>query len=230
MKKSSDISAYKRLIKDSEVDGDSESNWLITLSDVLTLLLVFFIMFAFLSKKTNKTEASPTGKESSMPVAQADIKTGDSDTIDKVKHEMDNAVRDLNLEEDVDVRSAGNELVVTMKEKAAFRSAEADLIKESEPVLDKIASVIISNPSFIVEIDGHTDNRPISTSRYPSNWELSVARSASVLKYFINRHGIEPSRLSIKGNADHKPLAANDTEEHRAQNRRVEIRMKETEA
>jgi chemotaxis protein MotB len=70
----------------------------------------------------------------------------------------------------------------------------------------------------------------IRTSLYPSNWELSAARAMSVLKYFMNNHGINPSRLSIKGYADQQPMAPNDTPENRAQNRRVEIRLREKEA
>lgn len=223
-----DISAYKRLIRDSGGGAESESNWLITLSDVLTLLLVFFIMFAFMNKGTAKTSNPPAERAADPVIDRTDARSSSSIDIDSLKHELDNAVRDLNLEDDVEVLSVDDELVIAVKENATFRSAEADLIRESEPVLDKIASVIKSNPSFMVEIDGHTDNVPISTARYPSNWELSVARSTSVLKYFINRHGIEPSRLSVKGNADQRPLAANDTAEHRARNRRVEIRMKES--
>jgi len=71
---------------------------------------------------------------------------------------------------------------------------------------------------------------PIKTPRYLSNWELSVGRSTSVLKYFIDKHGIDPSRLSIKGIADQHASVPSDTPENRAQNRRVEIRLKEKEA
>ena len=225
--KTTDMSGYKRLTKNSIAETDSDSNWLITLSDVLTLLLVFFIMFAFMNKSAGKESVPQVEKKNDSLVETATPENSASIDVDRLKNEIDNAVRDLNLEDKVDVASSSNELVIGLKEKATFRSAEADLISESEPILDKIASIIKSNPSFTVEIDGHTDNVPISTPRYPSNWELSVARSTSVLKYFINRHGIEPANLSVKGYADHKPLVANDTAEHRAQNRRVEIRMKE---
>ncbi|KJU82777.1 OmpA/MotB domain-containing protein, partial [Candidatus Magnetobacterium bavaricum] len=72
-----------------------------------------------------------------------------------------------------------------------------------------------------------TDNIPIKTALYPSNWELSAARATSVLRYFIAKHAIEPDRLYVKGNADSRPLVPNNTPEQRAQNRRVEIRLKE---
>ena len=224
-----DMPGYKRLIKDSNLNDDSDSNWMITLSDVLTLLLVFFIMFSFMNKNAKSDTIPQTEKRVNIPVDTAIVKNTFPDTLSGMKNEMDSAIRDLNMEEDVDVQTMDREMVITMKENVTFMSADAELIKDSEPVLDKIASIIESHPSFIVEIDGHTDNVPIGTPRYPSNWELSVARAASVLKYLMDHHGMEPSRFSIKGDADQRPLASNDTAEHRALNRRVEIRLKEKE-
>jgi len=92
--------------------------------------------------------------------------------------------------------------------------------------MGEIAESIRKNPSYTVEIDGHTDNLPIHTPHYPSNWELSEARATSVLKCFIDTYGIDPSRFYIRGYADRRPLVSNDSPEHRAQNRRVEIRLK----
>jgi chemotaxis protein MotB len=222
-----EIPHYKKLVNGSNLDDDSDSNWMITLSDVLTLLLVFFIMFSFINKNAKSDTIPQTDKGVTIPIDTTFVKNTSSDTLSGMKNEMDSAIRDLNMEEDVDVQTRDREIVITMKENVTFMSADAELIEESEPVLDKIASIIKSHPSFIVEIEGHTDNVPINTLRYPSNWELSVARAASVLKYFINNQGVEPSRFSIKGDADQRPLVSNDTVEHKAQNRRVEIRLKE---
>ena len=142
-----------------------------------------------------------------------------------IRDEIAERVSSLDLGEQVDVLAKGREVVVIMKEKISFMPAEADVLEESHPLLDRIAEIINSHPEFLVEISGHTDNVPIKTPLYPSNWELSVARSANVLKYFIHTHLIDPSRLSIKGNADQKPLTSNDTPENRARNRRVEIKF-----
>lgn len=225
-----EIPHYKKLVNGSNLDDDSDSNWMITLSDVLTLLLVFFIMFSFINKNAKSDTIPQTDKGVTIPIDTTFVKNTSSDTLSGMKNEMDSAIRDLNMEEDVDVRTLDREIVITMKENVSFMSADAELLKESEPVLEKIASIIKSHPSFIVEIDGHTDNVPINTPRYPSNWELSVARAASVLKYFMNNQGMEPSRFSIKGDADQRPLVSNDTTEHKALNRRVEIRLKEQES
>lgn len=223
-----DISSYKKLMRDSNITTDTDSNWLITLSDLMSLLLVFFIMFHFMSRNFAGEKSRP--KDNSVVAAlDTPLHSNTADTVEKIKSEMDSAIKDLDLEEGVVVQTDRREVVVSIKDNITFRSADAEILKSSEPILDKIAGVIKNHPSLVVEIDGHTDNVPINTRRYPSNWELSVARSSSVLKYFINRHGIGPSRFSIKGDADQRPLVLNGTAAQRAQNRRVEIRLKETE-
>jgi chemotaxis protein MotB len=221
---------YRRLLSKSESSVDSESNWLITLSDVFTLLLVFLIMF-FVMTKTSKGSVKPhpvNAQNAFLPLESPDnnppvIARG-------VENEIVSRINRLHLGSDVSVVATRGGITISMKEKVTFLPGEADILTGFEPVLDNIAEIIQKYPGFIVEIEGHTDNVPIRTSRFPSNWELSIARATSVLKYFIDYHSIDPSRLSVKGNADQKPLAQNNTPENRAKNRRVEIRLKETEA
>jgi chemotaxis protein MotB len=134
----------------------------------------------------------------------------------------------LGLGDQVLIQAGPQEILITMKEHITFGMGEAEVLKSSEPILDTIAEMVKRYPSFQVEIDGHTDDLPIKTGRFPSNWELSVARAASVLKYLINGHGLDPSRFTIKGNGEQRPLSPNHTVEQRAQNRRVEIRLKNT--
>ena len=89
-------------------------------------------------------------------------------------------------------------------------------------MLEKVGA-IIAKTSYQVRIEGHTDNLPIKTERFPSNWELSTTRSVNVLRYFRKTHNIPAERLSAAGFAEYRPLVPNDSEAHRAQNRRVEI-------
>jgi len=221
---------YNRLMAEFNETTDSDSNWLISLSDLLSLLLVFFIMFVVMTKGhgANEKTRAAEGQSHEPPAAELDRKEAvPGETIrDEIKAGMNN----LDLGEDISVLAANREIIITIREKVTFRPAEADILDSFKPVLDNIAEVIHKYPYFHAEIIGHTDNVPINTFRYPSNWELSVARAAGVLKYFINNHNIDSSRLSIKGNADQKPVAPNDTPENRAQNRRVEIRLKRVEA
>jgi chemotaxis protein MotB len=103
-----------------------------------------------------------------------------------------------------------------------FSSGKANLNSEIFELLDLVVDVSKGWPNKI-KIEGHTDNIPINTRKYPSNWELSSARAISVAKYFITQGGISPEKISASGSAEFKPLAANNSEENRRKNRRVEI-------
>jgi chemotaxis protein MotB len=217
----------RMLIEKSRSSIDSDSNWLITLSDVLSLLLVFFVMFSV--AKNNRTAKTVTDKTRNRQTIDAGMQMPVSPVGEKIRDEMNSNIKKLDLENDVSVRAVDKEIIITMKEKVTFRPGEAEILESSGPMLANIARVVQRHPSFLVDIEGHTDNVPIRTRLYPSNWELSVARATSVLKLFINNYGIDPSRLSLKGNADQMPAVPNDTSENRGRNRRVEIRLKEKE-
>ncbi len=219
-----------RLVHGLDDDVDSDSNWLISLSDILSLLLVFFIMFLVMTKGSGAGEkADPVrDREQTLPAA------AEKDMVEPFPinawDEIATRVSSLDFSDNVSVLETKRELIVTIREKVTFSPGEAEILHGFEPVLDSIAEVITKHRNLNVEIIGHTDNVPIRTSRYQSNWELSISRAASVLRYFIQNHSIDSSRLSIRGNADLKPTAPNDTPEHRAQNRRVEIKLRRPEA
>ena len=103
-----------------------------------------------------------------------------------------------------------------------FRPASDEFLEDATPVLDEVASVL-RGITQDVRIEGHTDNIPVNTARFPSNWDLSSARSLKVLKYFINNHGFVPGRLSAVGYGEFSPIATNDTPLGRARNSRVDI-------
>ncbi len=231
MKRSaSNISSYQRILHESGSNIDNDSNWMITLSDVMSLLLIFFIMFFIMTERDVKSEEV---KENTVPeiIVQGPGILPEADAVEQQIHdELSFDLQNLDMGDQISVLASNREVMITMKEKVAFMPGETDVLEGSQPVLETIAGVIRKYSDFRVEIDGHTDNVPIMTARYPSNWELSVARAASVLKYFITSQGIDPSRLSVRGNAHHKPVAPNDTPENRARNRRVEIRLKKIEA
>lgn len=218
-------SPYRRCATASRSSLDSDSIWLLTLSDLLTLLLVFFVFF--LAMRTAETHRETQKQAADIAVQSNQGQVLDRAGGDALRNQTASAVRELSAMDGISVRAAQGEIIMTLKERVTFRPGEADVLPSSEPVLEIISRIIERMPSFSVEIDGHTDNTPINTRLYPSNWELSVARATAVLKHFINRHRIDPSRLSVKGNADLRPLVPNDTPEHRAENRRVEIRLRE---
>ncbi len=224
------LTSYRSLIDKSDLAVDTDSNWMITMSDVMSLLLIFFIMFFAMTRNTVKSAEIEKEKVVIKDVRGTGI-LPDGDAVGKrISDELNIGIMNLAMSEHISVRATNRAVMITMKEKVSFSPAEADILEVTEPVLETIAGIIHRYPDYHIEIDGHTDNIPIMTPLYPSNWELSVARATSVLKYFINEHNIDPSRLSVRGNADQKPVAPNDTAENRARNRRVEIKLKKIEA
>lgn len=113
-------------------------------------------------------------------------------------------------------------LVISLAEAAFFDSGSAAVKPESRELLDKVAALLSDVPNHI-RVEGHTDNVPISNSRFPNNWELSTARATSIVTYLITNFGYPPDRLSAAGYGEYRPIASNDTPEGRALNRRVDI-------
>jgi len=217
--------AYIKLIEQSRSTVDSDSNWLITLADVMTLLMVFFVMF-LIARQAESAKKTPEVPPAAVKPAVNNHVISLGATEDQIRDAIARSIKELGLEKDVEVALVDKAVVITMTEGITFKPGKSDILDLSGPLMGKIAESIRKNLSYTVEIDGHTDNLPIHTSRYPSNWELSEARAASVLKRFVDSYGIDPSRFYIRGYADRRPLVSNDSPEHRAQNRRVEIRLK----
>jgi chemotaxis protein MotB len=122
----------------------------------------------------------------------------------------------------LDVETEDTKIIIRIQEKGSFPSGRATLNPEFFEVVTKITDVIANTPGKIV-VAGHTDNIPISTRRFRSNWELSSARAVTVVHAMLSNAAIDEGRFLIQGYADSQPLVANDTSENRAQNRRVEL-------
>ncbi len=116
----------------------------------------------------------------------------------------------------------GARVTIRVLERASFASASDEIRSDFLPTLRKIAGLIVSNDGSVT-VSGHTDNLPIANDRYRSNWELSTARAVSVAHELLEAAPLDESRFLVIGHADTRPQAANDTEENRAKNRRVEI-------
>jgi len=120
------------------------------------------------------------------------------------------------------VRIVRGRMVVELSENILFDSGRADLKPEGQQALTEVAAVLSSIPDRDFQIAGHTDNVPIKSARFPSNWHLSTSRALTVTTY-LSEHGVAGARLSAAGYGDTQPAAANDTPEGRQQNRRIEI-------
>jgi chemotaxis protein MotB len=122
----------------------------------------------------------------------------------------------------LDVEPGEGKITLRVQEVETFSSGSADLLGDFSPVLNKIRDALKQTQGQIF-VAGHTDDVPIATSRYRSNWELSAARAVSVVHHLVESHEIDPGRVHVQGHADTKPLVPNDSPANRALNRRVEI-------
>ncbi len=146
------------------------------------------------------------------------------DELTNAKNLLENALSKEIQDKQVKLQMMGKGLVITVVGDVLFDSGKAKIRPQSDTILDKVANVLKENvPDLNVGIEGHTDNRPIRHSGWKSNWELSTARSLSVLHYLVEEKGISPERISAIGYGEFRPVAPNDTREGRQLNRRVEI-------
>jgi chemotaxis protein MotB len=116
-------------------------------------------------------------------------------------------------------------LTIRLPNTVLFDEGGAEIRPEALPVLNKVAEMAIKTPGYELLVVGHTDDLPIQTTRFPSNWELSAARASAVVKYLAQKGGLDPSRLAASGYGSSWPVVLNDSQEHRAMNRRVEIKL-----
>jgi len=129
------------------------------------------------------------------------------------------------LEKNVQIDRLKDQLSVRVLDRILFRSGSAEILPEGKAVLDKVAGAVQTSDEMI-RVEGHTDNVPIGATlkeKYYSNWELSGARAASVVRYFEHAHGIASTRMEAVGLSKYRPVAPNDTAENKQRNRRVEI-------
>ena len=137
---------------------------------------------------------------------------------EELQKELASAIGDGLLE----VEAFNDRVLIRIREKGSFGSGIADLKPEFEPILEQIAAVLKQRDGQFI-IAGHTDDIPIETRQFRSNWDLSAKRAATVVHFFIQRGDIDPERMEIRAHSDNQPLVPNDSWENRAQNRRVEI-------
>lgn len=192
--------------------------WLISYSDFLTLLFTFFVaLYALSTVDITKAEKMTTSLRKVFKVIDEPISFEE----DRNKAIIEDLRKLLNDVSGISIKSDARGVVITLPDSLLFDSGSASLKPESTDALTRIAEKLKEIPGKIA-IEGHTDNVPISSSIYKSNWELSAARASSVLHFLLQR-GLNPDRFIIAGYGEYRPVAPNDTEEGRAKNRRVEL-------
>jgi chemotaxis protein MotB len=217
-------------------DGhENLERWLLTYADLITLLLAFFIVMYSMSridaKRFGKMAEALNGvlkggttvfkhlTEEDIRKGHGLMKLGD---LKMIQNQIEDRFQNLQRPEEVQTEITERGLVVHIMESALFREGSSTLEPRAMEIMDIIYGRIASLPNH-VRIEGHTDDRPINTPSYPSNWELSTARATSVVRYFIENYGMAPDRVSALGYGEFRPVRPNNSIENRAQNRRVDI-------
>ncbi|MBI4413056.1 MAG: OmpA family protein [candidate division NC10 bacterium] len=157
------------------------------------------------------------------------VTTEKEQEIARLRTTYDSLVRDLKKEieaGDIKVTQFRDLLTVNLVEKILFDSGRAEIKPRGLEILKRVGDILKGVPDKVVRIEGHTDNVPIGAAlraRFPTNWELSTARATVVARFLQDKVGLDPTRLSATGYGEYRPVAPNDSEEGRAQNRRIEI-------
>jgi len=174
------------------------------------------------------TSSVPTPADEALGEKEAaqQAAVAEADSLEEVKEAVQAAADQLGIGDSLNLTLDARGLVVTIvTDRVLFLPGDAQLQPEGVSVLDVVGQALLNVPNQI-SIEGHTDNRPISNSRYADNWDLSNARATSVLRFFLEHDGIPAARLTPVGHADTMPIADNSTPEGQARNRRVEVIVK----
>ena len=214
--------------------------WLVSYADLVTLLLALFTtLYAASVLDARKLDPLAASRQHAVvaPAAVASAETKPAVVAPAVvsrlaafdhlrarlARDLDDAVRAQRLE----ITTDGRGLVISLPEKATFPIGSADVTTDAKTLIGRVASTIVPLPNQI-RVEGHTDDVPIRTLRFASNWELSTARASAVVAYLIQDAGIDPSRLSASGYGEFHPRVPNTSPENRARNRRIDLVVLDT--
>jgi chemotaxis protein MotB len=254
--------------KKPEEEHENHERWLVSYADMITLLMVFFIIL-YASSQLNvskymafqnsfshalgasvteppKPKESPGQSKVEQPKEPTDVNNPkatpspsappvnnnipadsgagaiDLKALEELYQKVKKEIKDKGLDKDVEVTEDQRGVILVFTDRVLFDSAKAQITTAGSTILKKVAPVLKDQPMPII-VEGHSDNRPIASAKYPTNWELSTARSTNVLRDLVDLLGLSPNRMSAAGYADTHPRVRNDTDAHRAMNRRVEI-------
>lgn len=209
--------------------------WAVTYGDLMSYLMIFFLMlFSFSIAKTDKSK-SRKYEESLVNIQKSFGGKSDEKRLERAKAQENESKMESNLKESmqtndlsklVQIQSSERKVKLVLTEGILFASGRADLKEPAKQVLAPIAAELKKLPNDII-IEGHTDNVPIKSGKYSSNWELSMARAYSVLEYF-SQQGIPARHLAGLGYGENRPIGDNASVEGRARNRRIEISLMKT--
>jgi len=251
LKKRLEFSEHKRVLLQKRLSRGSleEDSTLWSFVDLMTLLLILFILFyshamthkgsakymASTQPRIPETQSIEVHKTATAiePVAY-DPDQPEPDEIETEEEDPDEALEQFEqqvlqtvsekVKNDFSIQWNQKRLVLVLGERIAFNVGEADLLPDFQPTLKQIAEFISSQKDYNVTVAGHTDDTPINTTQFPSNWELSAIRAVNVAKFMISS-GVDPHQISTEGYSAYRPVQPNTTDQNKHANRRVEITL-----
>lgn len=221
-----------------------DESWLIPYADLLTLLLALFIvLFASSTIDAQKFNAMKESFNAAINggsgimdsksfseqfVNETSVRTEAPGELQKLKQQFDEAIAENNMQAVIETKITNNYLTLTIRDHALFDSGSAKVKSESLKIIEAMAGILEKYPHYEVLVAGHTDNRPINTRQFESNWDLSSARALNCMKILLANEKLDPRHFSAIGYSEYRPIVSNESEEGRTKNRRVEVTIKQT--
>ena len=230
-----------RMKKHEEHEKENSERWLLTYADLITLLLVFFIIMYTMSNVDKQKFAQMANalkgamgasgekvlemfpNQAVVPINNGSAYNSEERQMEGVEKQMEELIEKAGLKDEIQVEVQERGLVVSIKSYILFESGKAQLTPESVGIIAHIAQILSQVSGKQIRIEGHTDSDPISTPEFPSNWELSSARATCVLKLILAKGHFNPTKISAVGYGEYRPKVPNTTVENKGQNRRVDI-------
>lgn len=219
-------------------DGAGSMRWLLTYADLITLLMAFFIILFAMSKvdaqkysllaNSLKTAFFAGNSLINLPasnyVPAGGSGEGGGPTLQGIGAELSTSLirLDPKLKDMLKITVDERGLTISLVGAALFDLGQATIRPDAEKILTEIARSLAQVPNY-VSVEGSTDDLPINTAEFPTNWELSTRRATNVVRFFIEHEGLNPKRFMAVGYGEYRPLYPNDSEANRAKNRRVDI-------
>ena len=227
-----------------KAEKENSERWLLTYSDLITLLMIFFvIMFAMSEVDSQKFAAiagslnvalggsqhilngagpSPVQGIPVSLIASEQQAQKETEKLKELQKQIESLIETNNLSGQISVSIEERGLVLSFFDPVLFPLGSAQLTLNAKDITQKVGQILLQSDNYI-RIEGHTDDIPINTAMYPSNWELSAARATSVVQELIKSIAFPPERLAATGYGQYRPRVSNDSMEHKKMNRRVDI-------
>jgi chemotaxis protein MotB len=232
----------------SKSKAENHERWLVSYADFVTLLFAFFVvMFATSRVDANRMQhlseaysailsndnellqavvanfAAQRDAEALAEAAPDARRVLTMSEMKPVKEQVERRLAALIEGDKIALGLTPRGLIISLRESGFFPPGQATFLPGAEDLLSEVGAVIAELPNQPVRMEGHTDDTPIQTARFPSNWDLSAARAIAVLNLMVTKYDIDPRRVSVSGYGERRPIAENASPQGRAKNRRVDI-------